>query len=281
MTTDNGATFTCDYQEYDRETGALVECGEPAELTGPTMYDRGGRASHLCADHAAFVKDSTEGPFTKSKRRKPVELTVAESVHAMQRAYGFARSNNLGMPEDAGCNFVCGRRIGKSKGKAANDPAVVAWKAPMYRVNEKGEYEEFRSAAMIEVRYQEIIAAEGPAIVEVQAVEAAPEAVAMMEAVKPEPIDFAALEKEIHEHVSAGLETAAPVELSREAIEKACRRIMESKEQYKGTGLSPIVWSIGFRTFYQGKPASEKQLQAVRAIVAKQPARYVPLFAAA
>jgi hypothetical protein len=71
-----------------------------------------------------------------------------------------------------------------------------------------------------------------------------------------------------------------PVEWTRETIESVCRRIMENKEEYKGTGISPILWSIGFRAVYQNRPASDKQIAAVRSIVEKQPDKYLPIFEA-
>ena len=228
----------CHYSIFNRDTGEMELCGAPALNTSP---------ADLCEEHFAFVKDCTVGPFTKSKKAHPAGYDWLSKARA---AYGVARPSMK--PSDAG--------------KPAHNPCTpaesAAWalRMPMYD-NVTGE--PVRTAEMIEARYQEIIAAEAPAVAPcpvVSAPEPIPEPVAVdVEVKKPEPIR----------------------EYTREVIEAACRRIMESKEQYKGTGINPIIWSIGFRVVYKGQPASEKQLQAVRAIVAKQANRYVPLFAAA
>jgi hypothetical protein len=103
---------------------------------------------------------------------------------------------------------------------------------------------------------------------------------------KPDPVQIVAepvrerTVEEIHADNTPFESVTVPVaQYTREAIERACRRIMEAKEKYKGNGISPIVWSIGFRVVYQNRPASDKQIAAVQAIVSRQPDKYRPIFA--
>ena len=91
-------------------------------------------------------------------------------------------------------------------------------------------------------------------------------------------------EKEIHADTST-FDTPIPSapsigEMSPEYIETVCKHIMEAKEEYTGKGISPIIWTVGFQTMYRGKPATEKQISAIRSMIAKQPEKYERLFAA-
>ncbi len=97
-----------------------------------------------------------------------------------------------------------------------------------------------------------------------------------------EPIERT--EEEIHADTST-FDTPIPSipsigEMSPEHIETVCKHIMEAKEEYKGKGISPIIWTVGFQTMYRGKPATDKQISAIRCMIAKQPEKYERLFVA-
>jgi hypothetical protein len=251
--------------------GKMELCGADA----PDVLDESGkvRCTGLCAEHAEFVMDSTRGPFTASKKAHPAGFNWLSKART---AYGI-KPFSMGKPSDAG--------------KPAHNPCTAAesaaWIAKMPRYNDGGE--PVRTVEMIEARYQEIIAAEGngtePATVftveglngfTAHTVPSTPE---------PEPVDFAALEKEIHENVSAGLSEPAPIaqddgpaaDYTREEIEAACVRLMEERDTYRGTGIPGVLWNVGFRIVYQKRAGSDAQIAFIRALIAKKPEKYAPL----
>ena len=95
----------CMYQIWDREAGAMRECGAEA-----------GERS-LCPEHLEFVKDSTEGPFTKSKKAHPAGYDWNAKARAAYGIKGLTLAG-MGKPSDAG------------KKPAPFDPSdIAAWNA--------------------------------------------------------------------------------------------------------------------------------------------------------
>lgn len=264
MTSEAGYTDTyCQYEVWNREAGKLEPCG---------AY---GADKCLCPEHFAFHRDCTVGPFTKSKRRAPVELPIGQAVRAMQKAYGFVSSFSgafpLGKPIDAG-------------------------KAPINPIS-RAEYDEWRRR----LTYQTPEGAECchlPAFWKAKPEGETPEAPAV--AIEPEPVTITVPYVDAGGNAIEGMtvEIVNPVvipegatiiepenartvdagpELTRAAIEKACRYLMEHKDNFRGTGIPGVLWNVGFRVVYQKREGTEKQIEYIRSIIAKTPDKYRPI----
>jgi hypothetical protein len=107
----------CVYEYWSNRRKRLVHCGKPAVMT-----DHG----QLCAEHGQFV-DDCHGLFSKSKRAHPADRSESAWLKAAKKAYGCRGGWSpgafpLGKPEDAGADYICGRRVGgKKRQKAVND----------------------------------------------------------------------------------------------------------------------------------------------------------------
>jgi hypothetical protein len=269
----------CYYQLWNREEKKLESCGIETDGESP-----------LCAEHALFVKDSTEGPFTASKKAHPAYFNWAKKARA---AYGVVSPNMK--PSDAG--------------KPAHNPeereTVISWKP---RFDYDGKRIEYAETTVVEPAPVETIITPGTghcvrcgAIISSAPLDGglcqycADHSVEEIHATIETPDGYSTFEGVLMPYVTVtepGQVAAALDKLdrmertavndgpwTRESIETACARIMREKDTYKGTGISPILWSIGFQMVYRGKNATEKQIAAVRAIVAKSPAKYEPIFA--
>ena len=78
------AMKTCGYLVWSKRKHILKRCGK-------TVSDR-----NLCAEHLLFVKDATEGPFTRSRKRHPSDVN---QTALMKQLY---RSHPSKLPSDAG-----------------------------------------------------------------------------------------------------------------------------------------------------------------------------------
>jgi len=80
----------CQYVLWSKRKHALKPCGKPAKAS---PY------GDLCAEHLAFVKDSTEGPFTRSRKVHPSNYDWLSRARA---AYGIKPYSHIELPSDAG-----------------------------------------------------------------------------------------------------------------------------------------------------------------------------------
>ena len=80
----------CQYVLWSRRKHALKPCGKPAKAS-PYGF--------LCTEHLAFVKDSTKGPFTRSRKHHPFGFNWLTKARA---AYGLKSRYCLELPSDAG-----------------------------------------------------------------------------------------------------------------------------------------------------------------------------------
>ena len=196
--------------------------------------------ANLCAEHAAFVKDAT-GSFSKSRKPHPAGYDWLAKARA---AYGVVSPNMR--PSDAG------------KPPAPFDPSdIAAWNArrcaELYSTSNL-------PATLDAVAEPECVASLRMAIFNRQ-----------WYSETPQP----AIPKLAEEIPSPA--APAPVALTREAIEAACRRLMEQKDRYRGTGIPGVFWNVGFRQVYQNRLATEKQIAFMQALIARQPDKYRPI----
>jgi hypothetical protein len=61
-------------------------------------------------------------------------------------------------------------------------------------------------------------------------------------------------------------------------IDVLCADMIRDKDTWKGKGVHPILWSIGFRAVYQHSSASEKQVAAAQKIVCENRVKYARFF---
>lgn len=84
--------------------------------------------------------------------------------------------------------------------------------------------------------------------------------------------------------VKAPVAAKAPVDLTgaptASKLDMLCADMLRDRDTYKGKGIHPILWSIGFRVVYQNKSASEAQVKAAQKIVCSDRAKYARFFAA-
>ena len=80
------------------------------------------------------------------------------------------------------------------------------------------------------------------------------------------------------EHVARIAEKPAEP-YTREEIERACLRLMEQKDTYRGTGIPGVLWNVGFRLVYQKREGTEKQIECIRVLMMKAPDKYAQLLA--
>jgi hypothetical protein len=228
------------------------------------------------------VKDCTVGPFTKSKRRAPVELPIGQQVKAMQKAYGFVSSFAgafpLGKPVDAGKAPYkpisraeydeWSRRLTYQTPEGAECCHLPAfWKLPGLETVQLVNVEDPEAPAVaIEPE---------PVTITVPYVDAGGNAIEGMtvEIVNPVVIPEGAT---IIEPENARTVDAGP-ELTRAAIEKACRYLMEHKDNFRGTGIPGVLWNVGFRVVYQKREGTEKQIEYIRGLMVKAPEKYAAL----
>ena len=222
----------CKYQHWSKTKKALVPCGRKV-MPG----------TWLCPFHHAFVKDSTEGPFTKSKRPHPADRSAVQWVHLAWRAWS---KPIRWLPESAG------KPDGLKKGERI--PEVEAWNSRRLE-----QIRGTQNLPAIRVPVPACVLALRKALFDLQWF--------------AEPVPLIALPSP-----KVPLALPAPVAVwSRERIERACRKVMERKDEYRGKGISPIVWSIGFRLVYQNRPASDAQIEAVAKIAKARLEKYAPI----
>jgi len=90
----------CKYQHWSRESGAMVDCGEPTDSSG------------FCAFHAAWIADCVQVRGRVKRTREIDWLQKARTAYGVKRPAW--NGIPFGLPSDAGCNYIYGRRVGKA-----------------------------------------------------------------------------------------------------------------------------------------------------------------------